>query len=982
MSNVARKNFQKKLVSMVDRVDQKNYSLFDISDRDAEEKGRKRIVDDLQGLAPGLFQLHRSNVCLALGLFIHFKEMEEMCIKRLRSLNEIQSSGVQVAGINELEARYGEKLDILWFRINKAYKAASLEEQKAIKRCVEAHLVVASTPEGVRNHEIPRKYIYQVDGEWRLRPGAMEIVLTKEMLPPYDRKGAPDGFNLEKSLEGKSGKYAISTAGVRGRQNILFPWSGAEEINFFEEAVTAYSQGIALAVMASRQDSELQADIAELRRLIEKDRPQMEVYLGAVLGRGKKTKVEVTDAMILAEIMTIYPPAAKIFTRITSKLQKLAGGESRFNTRLYQELFVRIAAAMGYTVHTPLLDGENKISIWMASFLIFTKDFDGGNYITSSHARDNFACSKDLSDEGAQYLPDVSKAFAQVNEWVLSQIRQDGKFVIPVAAENHPNIIRDVDGVEEYAKLLESSVATAENLDLVRRAMAKGYKFIQDCVHGCMGPLMKKLFSRFGIDGAVVQMNTDYDPWQGGLGKAIVREKKLKPVLDSKYRKIAELPTVSLSDEGLDASKQVVVERMDYERTMANQPVGTIVSNTDPDGDRFVAGQILENSPEVKDALKRLGVKFIELPNGKLYCYFSPNKMFLMTTLFYAERLRLSGKIKEGDTVVVIKTVQTSFAFNQWAEEYSQKHGIKVVAIEPTVGFKEIAAVERQIEAGLKRNSELTAQGHPAQDIVITDALDHKINLGSGKVIMLSGSEESGGQELAPPEGVTSANGRFAIGNREKSAGVASFLMAVLGAYLYEEKLTLLEYWDKLVSDFNLTFVQDERHDEMLFDNSILDPQEFKLAKEQGNKRKLYNNRLLWNLARSAQAGLLTMDQVKQILKAFLQDPRALENLKPEERVLLDLSLIDGLTEIKPVVTAGAQPAKDGIYLIFMNNAAGKKFYLAVRPSGTDPAIKGYYSGEFDAKTGLAFAHLLASFTPDDTPSWQVTNFYEIDLYQ
>ena len=85
------------------------------------------------------------------------------------------------------------------------------------------------------------------------------------------------------------------------------------------------------------------------------------------------------------------------------------------------------------------------------------------------------------------------------------------------------------------------------------------------------------------------------------------------------------------------------------------------------------------------------------------------------------------------------------------------------------------------------------------------------------------------------------------------------------------------------------------------------------------------------------------------------------------------------LKEIKPVLTAAkneADRAKDGVYLLFDD------FYIDIRPSGTDPKIKGYYSGRFNPKEGKYIAKAMASHTPEDTPEWQENNYYDEDNYQ
>jgi len=869
------------------------------------------------------------------------------------SVQETINSGADQTIIKSEEKNARTHLEYLQGQFHEVSNQLGYEDAVTLRKILHVYQILKYTPKGIQEQQEMRKYAYfSEDGQWHLKPEAMQITITEEMLDAYSESN-PNGHNIEAVIDHKGRKYAISTAGYRDNQNTHFPWDGNSNFGFFEEAITAYSQNITLALMATREDQDLQAGVSALKDLVRSHREEE--------GLGK----DVRDSAILAELMNgeDNQNITDLFADVCGRLEKLAGGEVRFNTDMYQGLFVRIAAAMGITVHTPRLEGKSKTSIWMASFLIFTEDWDMGNYLTSSHAMAKYGCSKDLSDEGAQFLPEVSMSFAGVNRWVVDQIRKKGSFTIEVAAVDNSNIKQDVDGKKEYLEMLETSVLTPANREIVTRAIREnGYDIVQDCVAGCMGPIMAELYTMAGIREAVVQLNPDYDPFQAGIGKAmIIEEVKL---FDSKFEQRAILPKLIYDDEGCDASLQVVVERMYYTHHLKDKSIGQIVTNTDPDGDRLVVGQIMKNDAATKARLAEFGIKHIEINESKLFCYYSPNKMFLMSTAYYLNQLVANGKLKKGDTALVMKTAQTSYAFNEFCAAFEKKHGIRVVCIEPTVGFKEIAAMQRDIEAQIKANEARAQLKQLLQDVIVTDALGHTYNLGTEKIQLVTASEESGGQESAPPGGITSKSGRFALGNREKSAGVASFLAIVFGAELSLQKKTVLDYWDELIAKYGLTSVQDERHDERLFNPGIPDPVKYKLAEANGNRIKLLNNGFWWNLARAFEEGQLTLDGVKEILTTTF----------PE----VDSDKLNTLIEIKPVLTAGetdADRAKDGAYLLFAD------FYLAIRPSGTDPKIKGYYSGTFDPVEGMAIAKAMAGYVPEVTPEWQQVDYYAEDVY-
>ena len=53
--------------------------------------------------------------------------------------------------------------------------------------------------------------------------GEFTFTLKKEHLKPYDKKKNPEGLNLYEWFENYSKEAKVSTAGIRGPQNILFP---------------------------------------------------------------------------------------------------------------------------------------------------------------------------------------------------------------------------------------------------------------------------------------------------------------------------------------------------------------------------------------------------------------------------------------------------------------------------------------------------------------------------------------------------------------------------------------------------------------------------------------------------------------------------------------------------------------------------------------------------------------------------------------
>lgn len=91
--------------------------------------------------------------------------------------------------------------------------------------------VYDKTPDYIKNLNI---LDFSQDGEFTFK-------LKKEHLKPYDEKNNPEGLNLYEWFENYSKEAKVSTAGIRGPQNILFPQDTRFPINLV---------GIVLATLA------------------------------------------------------------------------------------------------------------------------------------------------------------------------------------------------------------------------------------------------------------------------------------------------------------------------------------------------------------------------------------------------------------------------------------------------------------------------------------------------------------------------------------------------------------------------------------------------------------------------------------------------------------------------------------------------------------------------------------------------------------
>ncbi len=94
--------------------------------------------------------------------------------------------------------------------------------------------VEKNTPDYIKNN----KYI-DIDNK-----NEFIFVLKKEHLLPYDKNNNPKGLNLINWLQNYEKEAAVSTAGIRGPQNILFPYDVRFPINIMGIMLAAYAKAL------------------------------------------------------------------------------------------------------------------------------------------------------------------------------------------------------------------------------------------------------------------------------------------------------------------------------------------------------------------------------------------------------------------------------------------------------------------------------------------------------------------------------------------------------------------------------------------------------------------------------------------------------------------------------------------------------------------------------------------------------------------
>lgn len=649
------------------------------------------------------------------------------------------------------------------------------------------------------------------------------FTLKREHLYPYNETTNPEGLNLKEWFAGYAKEAKVSTAGIRGPQNILYPQDTRFPINLV---------GIVLATLAK----------------------------GLVL----KEK---------------YP---------NKEIIKLVGSEVRYNSALYLDAIARIQAALGIkTLTTP----ERKtMPIWLASFLAFKLDLAGGEYITSSHGISVKTATKDLNNQGSQYLPDESLEFVNKIEQIFEETEKNGSYEIRIAAESNPLIDELImsklnDGIDLYVEYLKSGVA--QNLEQLKKM---NNKIFVECVGGCAYRTLSKVLDALDIDESFTWNNIEEDPFFHSIGK-YDHDSKGNAVF---YDYSVDATVLSTKPNGEQYFP--VIETLNYPEKLKNHPLGTVVLITDPDHDRLTVCQI-EASGNIP-TLEELGVSYIKLDENRILTVYTANQAFLMLMEYRTRQLKHSGKFNNHPRFM-IKTTASALSWDEWAKH----NNINVVNV--PVGFKEIANIMKKVELQIKNN--------PNEEVVVDDVFGNKINLGVQPRLIFAG-EESGGMIMGAEDLIESLTGRKAIAMREKSATEAIIVASCLAAKLEEENETLSQYLEKIFEHSNIISCFDVREDISYYNESEPDIEKLKQAKLEGEKQRTKNDLFYLSLAMGVKEGFITLEDVKNVLN----------------NAFAELNF-DNLKSIKFV--------GDGTYLEFDNK------YIEIRPSGTDAKTKAYSGG-------------------------------------
>ena len=241
--------------------------------------------------------------------------------------------------------------------------------------------------------------------------GEFTFTLKKEHLMPYDKNKNPEGLNLEEWFANYAKEAKVSTAGIRGPQNILYPQDTRFPINLV---------GIVLATLA--------------KALVAKEK-----YAGKKIVKVAGREVRYNSDLFLDAIARVQ--AAQGITTLVPKERKT--------------IPIWLASFLAFKLD--LLGGEYITSSHGISVKNATKDL-------------NSQGSQYLPEESMEFVNKIKEIFNETKEKGAYEIKISAKDNPLI---NEEVLAKVDDGVDLYVEYLKSGVAQKVNLDLIKKIKDK-----------------------------------------------------------------------------------------------------------------------------------------------------------------------------------------------------------------------------------------------------------------------------------------------------------------------------------------------------------------------------------------------------------------------------------------------------------------------------------------------------------------------------
>jgi phosphomannomutase len=695
-----------------------------------------------------------------------------------------------------------------------------------------------------------------------------------------------DKYNLKGHLAEFIKKSDASTAGIRAFIDLLH-----------SENPTKMYNDMFLSLLIETEAEFLREVHAELTQKLPKTQE-------GVLKFAARLRQEM-EPEVIRVVEDVYDmPLESVIPFLRDNVVKLVGGEVRVHTGKNVETEARILAEKGIKVIT-LEQFSDSVPIYMFSFLTYILGTSGATHYTSSHSANYLYGRKSLSPDGAQLLPDVYEKYRRILKRIIEEdIYHKGSYTVTRSARDSENIISRL-SYERMAKLYRSVLnITEKEIDQINEATKKGHRIVLNGLNGSTWKMVEPLFKHMGINTEVFVLMMEQEDSLFSAGYVVTQAK------DGSY---------SVDHLGIDTTLGKVVQTIPYSDLLSDLPAGTRVYELDPDSDRFVVKQIIDETPENMQRLNEYAIAYYKLGNGKILAAPSPNKAFLVLDIVDHEIMRANGTWDDFWSMYYITYVST----RAWAEFAESVPGL--IRVMAQVGFKNLTALQRSIEDWYFNQPEKF-------QFTFTDQLGRSITVDRTKKIRIhSKEEESGGRVAGMNKASINVLGQKVLAMPEKSAadGLLSELLFSSRLYLENDgmqgRYSFLNFMHEAFERYRLKSKVDVRIDlEHGNQGEIATKpyEEQQRALSQAGIIKTNFNNFFFSLGKAVRDGIITIERARHILSEVV--PQYSDTWsKMAEMTLTEEALAEGKTR------------PEGVPIVFREGALVTE--LDFRPSGTDP---------------------------------------------
>ncbi len=644
----------------------------------------------------------------------------------------------------------------------------------------------------------------------------------------------------------------------------------------------------------------------------------------------------------------------------------LVGFDTRHFSTEIGEMLSRILAGNGFLVFRNTNNAPSPTPV--NSMLTYVLGCVGSLNVTASHNPADQNGIKPNNEKGHLDADDDLEAFLRFVEERYLDGKGTGRIEIAPLGENVVEVDFDQIYLERFIDLMmEDSFV---NLELIRKAMKKGWGFIIDGIGGTGGPIMEKILSHLlgnSWQGSILIINKKPDPNMRGIAKP-------------------------------DPTKPEVMEQSGLLDAMAGIPNIAAGGTGDNDWDRFTAAIKIEEKDNLKAQRAGLFVSkqaetwLVRFTADQIYTLFGEYQLRTIARERYRDLKEheidmysptLDNAIKARDIDLSDCYLITTYPSSILTDRLTEYYGARLIYT--SVGFKNIGiAVVMELE------------GKMSEDPTF-------------KPIYVLGKEESGGNGFGFPRGAKiGPDGRFWLGTKDKDTSLNVLKLMEISADAYISGQTIVNLYSDMLDRLGiLTFY--ERVDWYIRDkankNQKSDAIKSKIA-ARADSLELPQNasevaKLLGEkLAEGVQGEPIDLPNSYLWVKLASQDTTFSDGTMiskgepifnrvydPEEK---KPARVEGKWTFMPVKASKYHLGSGGYFTIFhagegpkitLHNKEGKPIYWTlIRPSGTEVGLIRNYN-EVVCDKNHPDPWLLAKFPKPIMDYFEVPEYYNGDDY-